>query len=334
MGGGSGGGQQTTVTKNEPPAYLQPYYTDVAQQAQSLFQKGAPAYYPGQTVAPTSEATLQALEAIKARAGGDQPLLSGAANVYQNVLDPSYTDVTNDPRLRAAMDYANSATVDQFKDATVPGITGTFSQAGRLSSGAVGNTLGNASDALSRTLAGSNNQIILDELRNRQNQQLQTAANAPTLANAQYDPAQMLAAAGATEEGNAQNLINADIQKYNYNANAQKLNLQDYINLLQGTAGGQGVSTATGPATNQNSTLGILGALGGAGSLLTGIGSLFSDRRLKTNIVYLGTDDRNRRLYAWTYLWGDAGVGVMADEVPHAASIGPGGFARVDYGRV
>lgn len=38
-GGSRGGGNTTTVQKSEPPAYLQPYLTDIAKQAQNIYAK-------------------------------------------------------------------------------------------------------------------------------------------------------------------------------------------------------------------------------------------------------------------------------------------------------
>lgn len=73
-----------------------------------------------------------------------------------------------------------------------------------------------------------------------------------------------------------------------------------------------------------------LGALGGAGLMA------FSDRRLKRDVRRIGTGAHGLPVYSWSYLWGEPGVGYMADEVaavaPHAVHDGPGGFAMVDYG--
>lgn len=337
MGGSSGGGQQTTVQKNEPPAYLQPYYTDVAQQAQSLYQQGAPAYYPGQTVANQGDATLQALQSIKARAGGAQPLQTGAEAAYENVLNPDYLDVTKDPLIRGAMDYANQGTIEQFRDATLPGIASTFSQAGRLSSGAVGNTVGNSEAALARTLAGSNNSILFNASNQRRADQLATAAAAPALAAAGYAPAQTLAAAGGVEDSHAQDVINADIQKYNYNANAEKLSLQDYINLLQGTTGNQGVSTSTASGPSSNNFLGTASSVAGTAAALASLAAL-SDRRLKVDIRKVGKLANGLNLYEYAYSFAPHQRlrGVMADEVmavkPEAVSRHASGFLMVDYG--
>lgn len=75
---------------------------------------------------------------------------------------------------------------------------------------------------------------------------------------------------------------------------------------------------------------GLLGSVGQAAQVGASLASLFSDRRLKRNIVPIGGG-----WYVYNYLWSDdVEVGVMADEQPHAASMGPGGFQMIDYGRL
>lgn len=82
--------------------------------------------------------------------------------------------------------------------------------------------------------------------------------------------------------------------------------------------------------TTQTQNNGLLGSIGQGAQVGASLAKLFSDRRLKRNIVALG-----RGLYAYNYLWSDdVEIGVMADEQPHAASMGPGGFMTVDYGRL
>lgn len=75
---------------------------------------------------------------------------------------------------------------------------------------------------------------------------------------------------------------------------------------------------------------GLLSTVGQVAQIGSSLASLFSDRRLKRNIVPLG-----KGWYAYNYIWSDeVEVGVMADEQPQAASVGPGGFLVVDYARV
>lgn len=83
----------------------------------------------------------------------------------------------------------------------------------------------------------------------------------------------------------------------------------------------------TNTTTNSPSAMETIGK---AAQTAATLASLFSDRRLKRNIVPIGSG-----WYVYNYLWSDdLEVGVMADEQPHAASVGPGGFSVVDYGKV
>lgn len=63
----------------------------------------------------------------------------------------------------------------------------------------------------------------------------------------------------------------------------------------------------------------------------------FSDRRLKSNIVRIGTHRLGIGVYEYD-IFGKRDIGVMADEVlavmPSAVSVHPSGFMQVDYGRL
>lgn len=65
-----------------------------------------------------------------------------------------------------------------------------------------------------------------------------------------------------------------------------------------------------------------------------GMFSFPSDRRLKTNIVQIGTW-RGYPLYHYDYIWGESAVGVMSDEINQDAVVKhPSGYDFVDYSRV
>ena len=70
-------------------------------------------------------------------------------------------------------------------------------------------------------------------------------------------------------------------------------------------------------------------------STISGLLSMmYSDRRLKRNIQRLFTVG-NIPWYTYEYIWGQRGVGVMADEVSHlpgVVSLDANGFAMVNYG--
>ena len=73
---GGGGQQQTTTSEIDP--MLKPYISYGLDEAKTLYQAGAPEYYPGQTYVDPSAATTSGLEAAQARATAGSPLLPAA----------------------------------------------------------------------------------------------------------------------------------------------------------------------------------------------------------------------------------------------------------------
>lgn len=79
----------------------------------------------------------------------------------------------------------------------------------------------------------------------------------------------------------------------------------------------------------------------GTMSGLAGMAMMFSDRRLKKDIVELGMDKNGLRKYSFRYRWQHAEpptLGFMADEVekiyPDAVTVGPLGYKMVNYARL
>ena len=108
----------------------------------------------------------------------------------------------------------------------------------------------------------------------------------------------------------------------------------------QGVAGPDllGAATATGnynqgvynaDQASKANTMNGLFSLGSAGLMA------FSDRRLKRNIVRVGTGIHGLGIYLWDYIWGEHSCGVMADEVekimPDAVTVHPSGYKMVNY---
>jgi hypothetical protein len=82
----------------------------------------------------------------------------------------------------------------------------------------------------------------------------------------------------------------------------------------------------------------FLGMQYGAGSANPGLGSMFSDQRLKKNVVRLGTRSDGLGVYGFEYIWGGGRqIGLMAQEVAiiYPEAVGEsGGYMTVDYGKV
>ena len=255
MSGLFGGRPETqssqTVSAPQLPAYLQPYETDAATQAQSLYNSGglAPAYYSGQTVAPLSGQTQGGIDAITARATAGNPLLPAAQGASMDTINGNYLNADSNPYLQSAMDAANRGTVQQFSEATLPGLQASFSKAGRSSSDAYGNTIGRATDGLARTLSDSNSTMAANNYATERANQLNQINGAPALTEADYtDPSKLLSAGSLVDTQN-QSLLDASQAKYDYNANLPYNALQNYLNLLNGTAGAVGNGSTTNSAT-------------------------------------------------------------------------------------
>jgi len=82
----------------------------------------------------------------------------------------------------------------------------------------------------------------------------------------------------------------------------------------------------------------FLGMQYGSGTANPGFGKTFSDRRLKKNVVRLGTRSDGLGVYGFDYIWGGGRqIGLMAQEVAilYPEAVGEsGGFMTVDYGKV
>lgn len=130
-----------------------------------------------------------------------------------------------------------------------------------------------------------------------------------------------------------------------------------------GSAAQQGaIAQAQMAAQQQGNSKGLLGGLASAGATFfgspaggaAGVGGLFSslgtaaslgniastgalavsDRRLKTNIKLIGSYKNGLNKYSWDYIWGEPGIGVMADEVEKLipeAVVELNGYKAVNY---
>ena len=82
----------------------------------------------------------------------------------------------------------------------------------------------------------------------------------------------------------------------------------------------------------------FLGMQYGAGVANPGLQNIFSDRRLKRNVVRLGTRSDGLGIYDFEYIWGGGRqIGLMAQEVAiiYPEAVGEShGFMTVDYGKV
>ena len=276
--GGGGGGSTTTVQKADPWAGQQPYLQNIFQQAQQLYNAGgmAPNYYPGQTVADQSDWTKQALQMQADRAQSGSPLITNASNAMNNITTGQALAGNQGLNTLNQLAQEDNPYVDELynraNSQVQANLDGNFNRAGRYGSGAHEAAAADAANNLAAQMYSSLWDKRADaaqaagQLYNTGiGQQVVAGQTGQQLANQAYTDAEALSQAGGMMDDYNQQLINADIDRYNYNQQKALLALQNYNNLIQGSYGG--TTTTTGQQSSSGSTLGNV-----AGGALTGGG--------------------------------------------------------------
>lgn len=261
--GGGGGGSTTTVQKADPWAGVQPYLTEVYKNSAKLYGAGGlnPTPYSGGTIAPLSADTQAALNMTRQRAQLGSPLVGAAQTQAQSTLQGDYLNAGN-PYLQNALRAAAQPTVENFRDAVLPGLEARSALSGRYGSGGQRELTGKAYDSLARGLSEQATQAYAQNYANERQNQLAAMEYAPTLAAEDYKDAERLAAVGDYIDQYDQSKINADILKYEETRDAPYNALVRYINLIEGGGSMGGTTSAT--QTNNSRSNPLLGAAGGA----------------------------------------------------------------------
>jgi hypothetical protein len=274
MGGGGSGSSNntTTVYQNADPwSQQQGYLKDIFQQSQNAYNSGqlAPPYYPGNTLAPMSDATSQALALQEQRALNGNAGMTAAQNQLAQTMSGEY--LQNNPFMNSDGNPQLDSMVQRAIGQTNAGVAGNFAQAGRYGSGAFNAAANDAAGNVATQMYGEayDNDMnrMLSAWNTERDNQIKGMLFAPQLAAADYQDIAALSEVGTARENYQQDQINADMDRYNYEQGRESLALQNYLNLISGNFGSQGSSTTEGGSSaNSNPLGGILGgALGGGG---------------------------------------------------------------------
>lgn len=271
MGKGGGGGG-TTKQVSEPWSAQKGYLKDIFAESQNLYNSGqlAPDYYGGNTVAPQSGWTQDALQMQADRAMNGDASISTAKGAMDNITSGNAlagnTGLNALNQMTEAVNPYSSALLNDAVGQAGAQIDSGFSGAGRYGSGAHEN-------AKADSIADLNNQFLShaydQQMQAAQQagqlyntgigQQVVAGQTAQQLANQAYTDAAALSEAGGVLDDYQQQLINADIDRYNYDAQKALTALSNYNQLIQGNYGG---TTTSMGQQGGGSKLG--GALGGA----------------------------------------------------------------------
>lgn len=276
---GSSSSPTRTTTVNEPPAFIQPYMQDAAQQSRALYQTGGPQYYGGNTVVPFSNQTEQALGLTEQRALQGSPVNQAAQDYAARTLNATPTSQfgsgpnpygsVNNPYL--------DATFNKAADSIQNRLESQFAGAGRNVSASMPANSDMLSNLATQLYGGayenernrglqsyeSERDRMAQDIEQQRSRQFGLTGLAPQLANQDYVDLQALGGVGGQVEDLAGRLMEDQAARWDFNQNAPQLNLDNYIARITGGYPG-GTSTNTTP-TYRNRTAGAAGgALAGA----------------------------------------------------------------------
>jgi hypothetical protein len=238
------GGSQNTTSQQTVPDWLKPYLTGELSQGQSLVSAGGPQYYPGQQVASLTPLQQQ-----------------GIASTQQTAAAPNASTVAQQQNM-------NLESGAYLNPSTNPYLSGTFNTAAQ----GVQNNIASQFGASGRNIVGSApvqssamnqlaNEIYGGAYQTGMQQMVQGQALAPNLDQGTYMPAQQDLSVGAGLQSQNQNVINANMNAYNYQQQLPENMLSWYSGLL-GQNGTQPFSgshaTASGSNNNTMQTAGGL----------------------------------------------------------------------------
>lgn len=266
-GGSSGSNNQVVTQKSEPWSAQQPYLTEAFAEAQKNYKSSMPQYYPGSTIAPQSGDTLRAMDMVRTAATGNQGLIDNAIGTSNATIRGDFLSPNSNPWLKDTYNQAADAVTRQFQTVGLPGADSGMDMAGRYGSGAWKLAREAATDSYGRALTGLATDIYGGNYQAERDRMLNAANNAGATYGMGFMPSTAIAALGSQADARAQDLLNADIQRFNYNQELPNAKLSDYMKLIQGNYGGS--STTTQPLYS-NSGAGLLGGLLSIGGGLLG----------------------------------------------------------------
>tara|TARA_X000001382_G_scaffold55288_2_gene37811 strand:- start:3898 stop:4791 length:894 start_codon:yes stop_codon:yes gene_type:complete len=274
---------QVVTQTNDPWSGQQPFLETGFQKAEDLVLNKPPEFFPNSTVVPFSNQTSDALDLIENRARAGSPLTQIGQNTIQSAASGDMLKANpflqqDNPYLSSAIDAASSGIKRNYESVVEPSIDARFSAGGRYGSGLQAQSQSLAQQNLADQLSDvATNMAFSDYGMQRQGydtergRQIQAAQLAPQMAQQDYVDAGQLMSVGQAEEGQAAAQLQEDMDRFNFNQNAEKQALADYMALV---AGGQygGTQTTSTPIyqDSTSNTIGNIASLAGAAGGLLG----------------------------------------------------------------
>jgi len=255
---GGGGDDVTTTTTSQPPAFQQPFIEDVLNQAQGQYQAPGPFFYPGSAVADINPLQTQSFAgALDFADTGARDIANlsaqgyatgiGAANPLQN---PFFHDTVNA--------IINPVT-KQLTQQVLPQIDAGAVQSGQYGGSRQGVAQGQAIDAYQQNVLDSVSKFGSNAYGQGLDSLTRTLGLTPAVTQAQLTPSQIPGQVGDALQQYQQQLINSDIQRFNFGQAQPVQSLQNYAGLVGNPLGTSQTQVQPG-ASGSNLTSGLGGA--------------------------------------------------------------------------
>lgn len=238
---GKGGGQKstgTTTVKNEPAAFVAPYMSQAAGEAQNLYNTYRPEYFGGSSFTPYSPETEIALQAQTQRAMGGNPAVQAAQDQQLATIRGDY--LTGSPQLQQELSKISGQ------------VDAKFAQGG-----------GYRSSANQEVLAREMGDAVVRNYANERGMQQQAAMASPQLAAQDYLDIASLGEVGAKREDIFGRQLQDVMNRFYFEQEQDPAALDDYIKRITTLGQGFGTQNTTGTAPAVGGGLGA-GILGGA----------------------------------------------------------------------
>ena len=210
------GGDTTTTQSNT----FNPTVKPLAEDAVAGLQKTTtPTYFPGATVAGQSGNTLSGIRNLSGAAGTQQGVSNQALGGYDFTLN-QMLDPNSNQALQAYMQGAINPIFDRLENQTLPGIGGNAIQAGQFGGTAQTNLTRDALTDATRNAGDITSNIAANAYQSSLDNYTNTLLNSGRFQDFAATPAQTQLAAGGLQDAYSQQLINADIDRYNYGQTA------------------------------------------------------------------------------------------------------------------
>lgn len=246
--GKSGGGTTTTSQNTSPWSGQQPYLTQQYSAAQNLYNNPSdyPQYYPSSEVAPLNSTETGAINQLGNLGANGSTALSSANNAL--------TSYANGDMLSASNPYFQNM-ADTIKSTVQPQLEAGFNAGNSMNSPAAAFGV---SQGLNNAIGNFAYQNYSDQSKN----QLTAANEAAPNYYAQITGGQAGLQAGQTSQTQDQNVLNNQINAYNYNQTLPYQMLDQYITQTTGNPGSS--TTSSQPYYNNNAQNAIGTALSAA----------------------------------------------------------------------